>query len=136
MKHALLVLVLVLALIGLAVGGIGEVLSKPSDHLIGPAPADLMATQVTLRTRPDEVVSGWFIPGKPARGAVLLLHGVRADRRQMIDRARFLSGDGYSVLLSAAFLCRYFFGTFRCDWAYHRNNFVRSPNSRHCTLRS
>lgn len=33
------------------------------------------------------------------KGAVLLLHGVRADRRQMIERARLLNRQGYAVLL-------------------------------------
>jgi fermentation-respiration switch protein FrsA (DUF1100 family) len=40
-----------------------------------------------------------MILGEKNAGAVLLLHGVRADRRAMIDRARFLHAAGYSVLL-------------------------------------
>ena len=42
---------------------------------------------------------GWFVPGAEHRGAILLLHGVRADRRSMIERARFLHAAGYSVLM-------------------------------------
>ena len=47
---------------------------------------------------PDAAVSGWFIQGKAGQGAVLLLHGIRSDRRQMLGRARFLAAAGYSVL--------------------------------------
>ncbi|HKS08026.1 MAG TPA: alpha/beta fold hydrolase, partial [Pyrinomonadaceae bacterium] len=44
-------------------------------------------------------IHGWFIPGKKNGGAVILMHGVRADRLSMLDRARFLSKAGFSVLL-------------------------------------
>jgi len=33
------------------------------------------------------------------RGSVLLLHGLRSDRLQMLARARFLTAAGYFVLL-------------------------------------
>jgi len=42
---------------------------------------------------------GWFIPGVPGRGAVVLVHGIHADRRVMLGRARFLHRAGYAVLL-------------------------------------
>ncbi len=32
-------------------------------------------------------------------GAIILMHGVRANRLSMLDRARFLSHAGYAVLL-------------------------------------
>ena len=38
------------------------------------------------------------MPGRPSRGAVLLMHGVRSNRAQMIPRARFLHDAGYAVL--------------------------------------
>jgi fermentation-respiration switch protein FrsA (DUF1100 family) len=44
-------------------------------------------------------VAGWYLRGQPGRGAVLLLHGVRADRRHMLARARFLAAAGHAVLL-------------------------------------
>jgi alpha-beta hydrolase superfamily lysophospholipase len=44
------------------------------------------------------LVKGWLMPGA-GKGAVLLLHGIRADRRQMLGRADFLQHAGYSVLL-------------------------------------
>ncbi len=77
-----------------AVLGAGEVLSAPSRTVLGDAPPDLHATTVHIGT-----VAGWMIPGRPGAGAVLLLHGVRANRNEMLDRARFLARDGYTVLL-------------------------------------
>ncbi|WP_268991828.1 alpha/beta hydrolase [Dyella choica] len=44
-------------------------------------------------------MGGWFVPGVEHQGAVLLLHGVRANRLSMVDRARFLHTAGYAVLL-------------------------------------
>jgi alpha-beta hydrolase superfamily lysophospholipase len=44
-------------------------------------------------------IAAWFAAGNAHRGGVLLVHGMRSDRRQMLDRARFLFAAGYSVLL-------------------------------------
>jgi len=56
------------------------------------------ASVVSLATRMGQPVEGWLMQGKKS-GAVLLLHGIRADRRQMLARAKFLHEAGYSVLL-------------------------------------
>ena len=77
-----------------AVLGAGEVLSAPSRTTLGDPPPDLNATTVQIGT-----VAGWMIRGRPGAGAVLLLHGVRANRSEMVGRARFLARDGYTVLL-------------------------------------
>ncbi|GAA0745141.1 alpha/beta hydrolase [Ideonella azotifigens] len=44
-------------------------------------------------------VVGWAVQGQTGHGTVLLLHGVRSDRRQMMERARLLRREGYSTLL-------------------------------------
>jgi fermentation-respiration switch protein FrsA (DUF1100 family) len=77
-----------------AVLGAGEVLSAPSRMTLGDAPPDLHAATVRIGT-----VAGWMIRGRPGAGAVLLLHGVRSNRSEMVGRARFLARDGYTVLL-------------------------------------
>lgn len=77
----------------------GEILSAPARRSIGPPPSDLAADSVTLPVNATESVVGWFARGQPGLGAVLLLHGVRSDRRQMVDRAKFLHAAGYAVLL-------------------------------------
>jgi fermentation-respiration switch protein FrsA (DUF1100 family) len=76
----------------------GEVLSRPATRAIGEAPSDFRATSVRLSISSTGSVAGWFAPGT-GQGAVLLLHGMRADRTQMLGRARFLQAEGYSVLL-------------------------------------
>lgn len=87
----------VVAAIG--VWGAGEVLSAPARSLVGPPPSALKARGVVLETVAGQSVAGWFAEGTPGRGVVLLLHGVRGDRRQMVDRAVSLRADGYGVLL-------------------------------------
>jgi len=77
----------------------GEVLSRPVPRPVGPPPPDFPARTVTIPVPQGEPLVGWVSPGQPGRGAVLLLHGVRSDRRQMLARARFLARAGYATLL-------------------------------------
>jgi fermentation-respiration switch protein FrsA (DUF1100 family) len=44
-------------------------------------------------------LKGWLVPGRRGAGAVLILHGVRASRLDMLARARFLHAAGHTVLL-------------------------------------
>jgi len=89
-----------MAFVGLAaVLGAGEFLSQPHHRSVGPAPAGLPAVSVQFDTPDRHALSGWLVRGQPGAGAVLLLHGIGADRRQMLGRARFLHRLGYSVLL-------------------------------------
>ncbi|WP_426208058.1 alpha/beta hydrolase [Massilia sp. TWP1-3-3] len=80
-----------------AVFGAGEYLSAAARHPVGAPPATLFATPVVIPSAQGDV-AGWVARGA-GHGAVLLLHGVRSDRRQMQDRALFLNRLGYSVLL-------------------------------------
>lgn len=61
-------------------------------------PAEPGANAVTIKTDTDMPVAGWFLEGR-GKSALLLLHGIRADRRQMLARARFLKRQGHAVLL-------------------------------------
>lgn len=79
--------------------GAGEVLSRPAVRLIGEPPPDFPARGVRLPTASGGSIVGWFAPGAPGQGAVVLLHGVRGDRTQMLRRARFLNRAGYATLL-------------------------------------
>jgi fermentation-respiration switch protein FrsA (DUF1100 family) len=87
----------------LASGGalwfIGGELSAAVPRSIGAAPAWLAADGVRFSSESGSLIHGWFSPGVPGRGAVLLLHGVRGDRRDMLSRADFLHRLGYAVLL-------------------------------------
>lgn len=95
-----LLAVLLLALGSMAAAlAVGELLSRPAHRSVGAPPAELGAQSVTLDTRSGTAVGGWFAEGRPQAGAVLLLHGVRGDRRAMLGRALALRRDGYAVLL-------------------------------------
>lgn len=83
----------------LAVLAAGELLSAAVPHAIGAAPPDLGARTVRLPMGAKANVAGWYAPGQAGQGAVLLLHGVHADRRAMLDRARLLKRAGFAVLL-------------------------------------
>jgi fermentation-respiration switch protein FrsA (DUF1100 family) len=80
-----------------AVFGAGEYLSAPVPRAVGAPPPELFASTVRIPSKNGEV-AGWIARGAGS-GAVLLLHGVRSDRRQMQQRALFLNREGYSVLL-------------------------------------
>jgi len=77
----------------------GSALSKPVPQSIGDLPADLAGRPVQFPSESGATIHGWFIPGKKGKGAVALMHGVHSNRLSMLDRARFLSHAGYSVLL-------------------------------------
>jgi uncharacterized protein len=78
---------------------VGEILTRPARSQLIEMPANFEAREVKVPAAVDQFLIGWQMPGKPNFGAVLLLHGVRADRRAMISRARFLNRLGYAVLL-------------------------------------
>ncbi len=74
-------------------------LVQPATRAVGAPPGDLALVDVELPLPGGGSVRGWFGAGTPGAGAVLLLHGVRADRRQMLGRARLFAGAGHAVLL-------------------------------------
>ena len=74
-------------------------LISPQSTVVGAAPADLPFESVSIQSLSGATLRGWFLAGSPGRGAVLLLHGVRANRLAMLPRARWLHELGYSVLL-------------------------------------
>lgn len=77
----------------------GRVATAPANQSIGAAPDDLPIAAVEFADQQSRTVRGWKIDGVEQKGAVLLVHGIRSDRRSMLGRARLLSGNGYSVLM-------------------------------------
>ncbi len=97
----LLVVICGIAVIAIGIKAGGE-LCRPAQRSVGSAPADLPVETITLQSASNEtieLVSGWLIRGTPGMGVVLLLHGLRNDRRQMLDRTKFLLRAGYSIML-------------------------------------
>lgn len=97
-KRGLVVFATLLLLGAGAIFGAGEYLSAPQHHAVGDPPSELFATPVLIPNKKG-YVAGWVARGAGS-GAVLLLHGVRADRSQMQERALFLNRLGYTVLLA------------------------------------
>lgn len=81
------------------VWGAGSFLSKPVNQPIGALPNYLCGSDVEFESGAGAKLRGWLIPGRKDAGAVVLMHGYRGDRRQMLGHAAFLSQAGYSVLL-------------------------------------
>lgn len=98
--RALLVLVIVSAITGsAALFVIGGALAEPELHAVQGPPDDIPLESLRIPRADGDTVAAWFAEGDGSRGGVLLAHGMRSDRRQMLDRARFLFAAGYSVLL-------------------------------------
>lgn len=79
---------------------VGDLLVHPAQTSVGAPPSDFPARMVTFQSASGTLIHGWFARGQ-GRGGILLLHGVRANRLAILDRARFLHAAGYSVLLIA-----------------------------------
>ncbi len=77
----------------------GSIASAPSPTVIGAPPSDLAVEPVSIVSASGSRLSGWFLKGRPHRGAILLMHGIRANRLEMLGRARLLNANGFSVLL-------------------------------------
>ncbi len=77
----------------------GSVLSAPVNQSVGNLPPDLNGRRVEFSSTSGATIRGWLIDGRKEGGAIVLLHGVRANRLSMVERARFLSRAGYTVLL-------------------------------------
>ncbi len=93
---ALLALVLLLAGLSLATG---EWLTRPVRATVGAPPPGVDAEAVTLPYGDGQHLAGWLLPGRTGHGAVLLLHGVRGNRLQMLARARWLQREGIASLI-------------------------------------
>lgn len=101
MKRKRIVVAILALLLTLFAGVLiaGSIATAPVQKSIGNPPADTNARVVQFRSESGANIHGWFIPGQKGAGAVILMHGVRSNRLSMLDRARFLSRAGFTVLL-------------------------------------
>lgn len=99
-----LLLLLLLILLGIAaLWLLGSFLIKAESHSVTLDPA-LGAQALTLDAGPGQRVAASFLPAQGignsmGKGGILLLHGIKSDRRQMAARAAFLHRAGYVVML-------------------------------------
>jgi alpha-beta hydrolase superfamily lysophospholipase len=78
---------------------VGTALSAPARKAVGELPPDFRGRAVEFKSGSGATLRGWLLPGDKGAGAIVLMHGVRGSRLNMISRARFLSAAGYTVLL-------------------------------------
>jgi uncharacterized protein len=78
---------------------IGLFLSAPARVIVGAGPADLPVENVSIASGSGATLRGWFVPGRPGAGAVVLMHGVHGNRLSMLRRARLFHAEGFAVLL-------------------------------------
>jgi alpha-beta hydrolase superfamily lysophospholipase len=98
MKRLLAFAVLATLCTGIAAWVVGSYLCAPSPARIV-APQRLPVEAVEIPSESGSTLRGWVIDQKTSRGVVVLMHGVRGNRLGMVERARFLTGANYSVLL-------------------------------------
>jgi uncharacterized protein len=77
----------------------GTVLSWPASRSVGDLPGDLRGETVTFKSLSGAMLRGWLVAGAPGHGVVVLLHGLRGNRLQTLERARFLNRQGMNTLL-------------------------------------
>lgn len=77
---------------------VGGALCAPANQTVA-VPEDLAVQPVSFESASGTTIHGWLVVPPTHHGVVILQHGVRACRRDMIDRGRFLYAAGYAVLL-------------------------------------
>jgi len=94
----LIIVGVVLIITAVAIWSAGSILSAPAKQYVGGLPSDLSGQSIQFQSGSGALIQGWFIPGAKGVGAILLMHGIRSNRLSLVERARFLSHAGYSVL--------------------------------------
>lgn len=100
LRIAILALLALAATAGTALW-IGRGLAAPAPARIGSPPPGYPAESVSIPGSAGHQLAGWLLSvpeSASPRGSILLMHGIRSDRRSMVGRARFLSKLGYHTL--------------------------------------
>lgn len=78
---------------------VGGRLVAPANREISQPPNDLPIVPFTIDSQSGSQIAGWYLPAEGATSSIVLCHGIRGDRRAMLNRARLLYEAGYSTLL-------------------------------------
>src|SRR5687768_14903651 len=97
-RRAIQILVALVVAIAMVSVAAGYAVAHPYHRAIGDPPADLHAEAITFPSESGGTIHGWLMSHPDSRGVIILMHGIRATRLSMLDRARFLYAAGYSVL--------------------------------------
>ena len=98
-RKVILVAVAFLLAVAACVAYVAYSLAAPDPTFVGDPPADLPVSKISFEGDQGAQLHGWFVPADQPRAVVILMHGIRANRVQMLHRARFLHAAGYAVLL-------------------------------------
>ncbi len=91
---------LFLTVVGLVTSWVAaERLVAPQPRVIGDPPTYLPGMSIVLASDSGSNVAGWHIPSDPSNGVVVLLHPIRGSRLSMLERARMLHAEGYSIVM-------------------------------------
>ena len=84
-----------------------QFLTRARPSTMGDPPADFPypIESVTFASGDQQTLSGWLVPAANGKRAIILLHGYRGTRKQMLPRARFFRDQGYTALLYDARAC-------------------------------
>lgn len=74
-------------------------LVAPVPHHVGESPLEFQATSFTIDSESGSTLAGWHGRVEKSKGVVALFHGLRESRLTMLDRAKFLSKAGYSIVM-------------------------------------
>lgn len=77
---------------------VGGRLVAPNRFAVGEPPADPPTEVVAFASTSGASLAGWYAERADASAAVLLLHGLRASRRQTAERAQLLHAAGFATL--------------------------------------
>lgn len=98
MKKIILSFLIVLVITFGVLWLVGWNLSKPVNLSVGNCPNDLSCENVELKSKSNSLIKGWLVKGESGKGIVVLMHGVRGNRSDMVGRIKFLNEKGFSVL--------------------------------------
>lgn len=78
---------------------VAGMLIAPNQAKIGRPPEGLPAVDITLESESGSTVHGWHVRSEGRKGVIVLLHPIRGSRLTMLERAKFLFAEGYSIVM-------------------------------------
>jgi alpha-beta hydrolase superfamily lysophospholipase len=89
------------AVVGLLVSAwlTADMLLAPANRTVGSPPQDFPAETTTLSSESGSQIATWHLRHDDSQATIVLLHGLRGNRRAMLKRARLFHESGYSVVL-------------------------------------
>lgn len=78
---------------------VAGMLVQSTNQVIGPPPSDFPAVEVKIESESGSKIAAWSLVSADAAATIILVHGIHADRRDLLSRAKLLRRAGVSVLM-------------------------------------